>query len=86
MSDIADVLADRQSVHGDFRDNARISQHLKLFFRAQNSWWELPEVQKEALDMIAAKICRILSGNSHHPDHWLDIAGYASLIVRDLEK
>lgn len=36
--------------------------------------------QCEALDMIQHKIGRILSGNPNEPDHWHDIAGYATLV------
>ena len=41
--------------------------------------------QMLALDMIAVKISRILSGNPSHKDSWVDIAGYAKLISDRLE-
>jgi hypothetical protein len=36
-------------------------------------------VHREALDMIALKLSRILSGQANFKDHWDDIAGYAKL-------
>lgn len=36
-------------------------------------------VHREALDMMACKISRILSGQSGFEDHWADIEGYARL-------
>jgi hypothetical protein len=35
--------------------------------------------QREALDYIAGKLARILSGQPGYADHWDDIAGYAKL-------
>lgn len=40
----------------------------------------LSSAQAEALEMIQHKIGRILSGNPNEPDHWRDIAGYATLV------
>jgi hypothetical protein len=42
--------------------------------------------QQEALEAISMKMARILSGNSFDPDHWHDVAGYASLVVREIER
>jgi hypothetical protein len=39
----------------------------------------MPDAQIEALDMIALKLSRILSGQANFKDHWDDIAGYAKL-------
>jgi hypothetical protein len=32
------------------------------------------------------KLARIMSGNSFDKDHWHDMAGYASLVVREIER
>jgi hypothetical protein len=45
----------------------------------------LSAMQREALDMIAHKIARILNGNPDVHDHWHDIVGYASLVAENLE-
>ena len=74
------VLNERQKTHGPFSKNAEISQELKfLFMRHMNNMASMPAEQKEALDMIALKLSRILSGQANYADHWTDIAGYAKL-------
>jgi hypothetical protein len=73
------LLDERHTTHGAFRDNARNGQHLRAFYRSTASWHTMPDIQREALDMIACKISRILSGQATFADHWADIAGYAVL-------
>lgn len=80
MSDIHATLAQRGGTHGDFRDNARLAQELKGVIADAPNWFMLEPDQREALHMIASKVSRILSGNANEPDHWLDIAGYATLV------
>ena len=41
-------------------------------------------VQQEALHMICSKLARIANGDPNHVDSWHDIAGYASLVVKDI--
>lgn len=72
------LLQERQKTHGDFGSNARISQQIKMIYHGADYYKYKPE-HKEALDMIALKIGRILSGQSNFKDHWDDIAGYAKL-------
>lgn len=82
MTDIDDILNEREKTHGDFSDVAEVAQNIKeCFVRSDTSL-----MQDEAIDMIANKIARICCGNPNEPDHWRDIAGYAMLVVRDLEK
>lgn len=42
---------------------------------------QLPKMHREALDMIAHKIGRILNGDHDYADSWDDIAGYARLVA-----
>jgi len=79
MSDINATLNERNQTHGDFAENARISQALKTIMRTSLGWENLPDAQKEALDVTALKISRILSGQNMFPDHWLDGSGYFTL-------
>ena len=89
MTDQVTLTGQRQSSHGNFRDNARVSQHLKKVFRAENlhrkarGQQELTDTQMDALDMIAAKIGRIFAGDAGFHDHWDDIAGYAHIANRE---
>lgn len=83
MTDVNETLNSRASTHGDFRDNGRIMQRLKFLMRTEGINWQrgkLDDFHQEALDMIQHKIGRILSGNPNEPDHWHDIAGYATLV------
>lgn len=80
---IEDVLNERQKTHGDYADHARITQELKYVMRLHD-YHDLSDCQKETLEMIAHKIGRILAGDPNHVDHWTDIAGYATLIERQL--
>lgn len=74
-----DVLVERESTHGDFSHTAKIAQSMKSTMRLFPNWEQCDPRQREALDMIAVKMARILSGDSNFPDHWKDIEGYASL-------
>lgn len=79
---MTDILDERQKTHGDFDLTAMIAQELKDALRRGKNWKTLDDTEREALEMIASKIGRILSGNPHEVDHWRDIAGYAQLIER----
>lgn len=79
--DIDTTLAELSDRYGPFLPNAVIAQQLKLAMRHTQRWAELNENQKEALEQIASKISRILSGDPHYDDNWRDIALYAMLIV-----
>lgn len=79
------ILDERGSRYGSFADNARISQDLYDVVLRENQarihrkQLPLQYHQKEALKMICAKMCRILSGDPDYADNWDDIAGYAQL-------
>jgi hypothetical protein len=79
------VTGRRRETHGWWPSTARIAQGFKglldaeLLARRQRIPRPLPPEQIEALEMILAKIARIISGDPNHPDHWDDIAGYALL-------
>ena len=75
------VLAERRDTHGEFTVHASITQGLKDFMRSCKGWERLSVIQREALEMNAHKIGRILAGNPDFKDHWTDIAGYAQLVA-----
>lgn len=79
-----DLLEQRKETHGDFHSNSFISQTLKGVVRPWIADRELTSAQREAIDMILHKISRICAGNPDHADHWRDIAGYANLVVKNL--
>src|SRR6266436_1173464 len=75
------LLTDRGTTHGSFEDNARISQGLKEWMRGSQGWSKLTDVEREAMDMIALKFSRVLSGKSLEKQHWEDIVGYGQLAL-----
>jgi hypothetical protein len=83
---IQDTLNERGKRYGEFRDHARITQRLKAECAAQPKWERLTHSQREALEMICHKIGRILNGDPNYDDSWRDIAGYAQLVVNELNK
>lgn len=88
--EINEILEQREKTHGDYTTVAKIAQTLKKvigwYIYGDYSQLKISESQKEALDMICSKIARICNGNANKPEHWEDIAGYAMLIIRELEK
>jgi len=83
---VAETLQERAGQHGRFEDNANFSQNLKAFLRSRPAWPGLRLEHREALDMIACKMSRVLSGDGDHYDHWRDIAGYATLAEMAITK
>jgi len=76
------TLAERESQYGSFSDVAELTCDLMGdLIRAEMSF-----VQREALHMICSKLARIRCGDINKIDSWHDIAGYATLVVQDLEK
>lgn len=81
MTDIAATLAERGDRYGVFTSHAYISQNLKAVMAVTQKWDFLEDDQREALEMIAHKIGRILNGDPNYDDSWIDIAGYAKLVA-----
>ncbi len=79
------LLAERESTHGSFQNNATFSQGMKGLMRNTKGWSNLTLVEHEAMDMIALKFSRILSGKSLERQHWEDVVGYAKLALEHCE-
>ena len=75
------TLAERQGQYGDFKDVAHLSQGLQSLLSVGN----FSDTQQEAIQMICSKLARLACGDADHVDSWHDIAGYATLVVKDLE-
>ena len=84
MSNIDDTLAERGSRYGDFEGHATVTQTLKEAMQAGDNWDVLPDNMKEALEMVAHKIGRILNGDPNYVDSWTDIIGYVRLVEKQL--
>jgi hypothetical protein len=80
------TLVQRGTRYGEFPQHAEITQALKSVMVDTPKWDELRPDQKEALEMIAHKVGRILNGDPNYDDSWRDIAGYAKLVEQRLVK
>ena len=76
------LLTERGTTHGSFECNAIYAQELRGLFRSSPQWITMPPVQREALDNIATKVSRILSGQGDFLGHWEDIQGYSALAMK----
>ena len=73
----------RDHQHGGMESVGAVAQAIKYSMRIGRNWPRLRDGHKEALDMIAHKIARILSGaDPHDSQHWEDVAGYAQAVMR----
>ena len=81
------TLDARAANYGTFKDGAALMQSIKrtLSAHAATHGKTFADDQWEALEMIVHKIGRIVNGNPDVTDHWVDIAGYATLIADRLE-
>ena len=77
----ASVLQERSATHGDFEHYAVISQRLKHALSAGANWEAMDVVQREALEAVAGKLARIVTGDSSFLDHYRDIIGYTQLAM-----
>lgn len=77
----ASVLQERSATHGDFEHGAVISQRLKHALSAGTNWEAMDVVQREALEAVAGKLARIVTGDSSFLDHYRDIIGYTQLAM-----
>ena len=89
-----ELLNERERTHGRFSTHAWVTQGIKEIITInfapheyrQTSSQHTRRVIQEACDMIAHKLGRIVAGNEFESDHWADIAGYATLVVKHLEE
>lgn len=84
-TNIEAILTERGNRYGPFSGHAKITQLLQRDMRSCIGWNNLSAPQKEALEMIAHKIGRILNGDPDYDDSWVDIAGYATLVADILQ-
>lgn len=85
LGSIQGVLKERGDRYGAFDGHAHITQRLKAIMRNTKDWEKLTDSQKEALEMTAHKIGRILNGDPNYLDSWIDIVGYVQLVCNQLQ-
>jgi hypothetical protein len=87
VPDVNATLDTRAKDYGLFKDGAALMQSLKrnLAEHATKHGKTFADDQWEALEMIVHKMGRIVNGNPDVVDHWVDIAGYATLVADRLQ-
>ena len=81
------AIPNRDDQHGGVEAVGIVSQSIKLSMHIRPGWGLLSAGGQEALEMIAHKIGRILSGRDPHDrQHWEDIAGYAHAAMRSFDQ
>jgi Domain of unknown function (DUF6378) len=76
---LGSLLKTRGSTHGDWIAQSATSESLYATLMSRNP--DLSSSQVQAIHMICTKLSRIVCGNPDEPDHWRDIAGYATLAM-----
>jgi len=79
------TLAERGTRYGTFTGHAKITQNIKRAMQDSPNWEKLDDDQREALEMTAHKIGRILNGDPNYADSWHDIIGYTRLVEARLD-
>lgn len=83
MTTIHETLKERGKRYGEFTEHAYISQALKEIMLDNKAY---KPYQSEAIEMICHKLARIKNGDADYDDSWRDIAGYAQLVVDELNR
>ena len=79
---IYETLNERANTHGDFEQGADVfAQFFELLSKNKEN---LTKAQLYAVNMILAKLVRILKGNANEKDHWQDIIGYCTLALNSM--
>jgi hypothetical protein len=65
---IDETLKERGKIYGEFKEHARITQNIKKVMIDSPSWANLSADKKEALEMVAHKIGRILNGDLEYAE------------------
>jgi hypothetical protein len=81
MTIIDEVLGERGNRYGLFITHALVTQNIKRAMVDSVNWPDLPDDMKEALEMVAHKIGRILNGDPEYADNVVDIIGYMQLVL-----
>lgn len=73
----------RQLLYGNFSQNA---EKLLSMTNALDFPKSAPEAIQVAVFMILVKLSRAANGDVTHRDTWVDIAGYATLVLKHLDE
>jgi hypothetical protein len=85
MSEVEKTLDERGARYGDYVEQCRISQNIKSAMADSGNWDILLPHQKDALEMMAVKVSRILNGDPMYSDNWHDCSCYFKLVEGELD-
>lgn len=80
-----ETLRDKQVTNGPFEQTSELAQSFKFLMRRGPNWDDLPMDSKEALELIASHLAKILHGDHLQPKHWNDIATLARIRGKALD-
>ena len=84
MTQVQAIIKQRGDAYGDYATQAEIARTFKREIEKRTD--KMTPTQREALDMIAVKISRLVNGDPSHRDSWVDIVGYAILAISELDR
>lgn len=85
MTELNKILSERGDRYGRFADVAKTTKRIEWAIQWAMHGKSMRDYQEVALQMIASKLARIANGDPDYVDNWIDIAGYALLVVDELE-
>ena len=85
MKNVNKTLNERGGRYGNYLEQTAISNKIKEAMQENHDYWGMETDQKDALEMIAVKMSRIVNGDADYADSWVDIAGYATLVADRLD-
>lgn len=78
---IEEVLSERANRYGTFENHAEISQGLQEVLWDSPNWHKIPSDTRQAFIVICDKMARALNGDPEYDDNFVDIIGYATLVL-----
>ena len=85
-NNIDNILAERGQDYGEFRDIARFTLTAHNMLTSMDGVDHASDAAIESAHMILQKLARAFNGNPNKKDTWDDIAGYAMLVSKELDK
>lgn len=82
---INQILEERGLRYGDFKDHAEIAQGLQQVLRKAPNWDNMPADARQSMVVITDKMARMLNGDPSYDDNWIDIIGYATLVLNRIK-
>jgi hypothetical protein len=80
------LIEDRERTVGNFTDQSEMIEQTLTIWMDTKNWDDLLPYEKQALRMLLHKVGRILVGDAHFKEHWVDAEGYIHLVVQRLGK